>query len=221
MAHLARRSRRERTSGVVGRVAWVARIGYMLRMNISPQNTRELRSDLLLIAALIALDVVARLLPHMPNAAPIAASALFAGTVLHRRALAPLVPLIALAISDSVIGFDGWRITLVTYAASVVPALLPMLSPRLRAPFMFVPIMALCSLIFFAVTNFGVWAFSGMYPLTFEGLTTCYIAALPFLRHTLAGDMAWAIALFGSAWIVRRVTARATRTGGAADLRRA
>jgi hypothetical protein len=147
----------------------------------------------------------------MPNVAPIAASALFAGTVLHRRTLAPLVPLIALPISDSVIGFDGWRITLVTYAASVIPALIPMLSRRLRAPFMFAPVMIACSLIFFAVTNFGVWAFSGMYPLTYEGLVACYVAALPFLQHTMVGDMLWAVALFGSAWLVRRIFSRAAQ----------
>ncbi len=173
-----------------------------------PRTSHNLRSDILLIAALIALDVAARLLPHMPNVAPIAASALFAGTVLHHRALAPLVPLIALAISDSVIGFDGWRITAVTYVASVIPALLPMLSQKLRLPGMFAPVMVACSLIFFAVTNFGVWAFSGMYPLTVDGLTACYVAALPFLQHTVVGDLLWAVALFGSAWLVRKISAR-------------
>ena len=178
-------------------------------MNASVTRTsHNLRSDLLLIIALITLDVAARLLPHMPNVAPIAASALFAGTVLHHRALAPLVPLFALAISDSVIGFDGWRITAVTYVASIIPALLPMLSQKLRLPGMFAPVMVACSLIFFAITNFGVWAFSGMYPLTVEGLTACYVAALPFLQHTVVGDLLWAVALFGSAWLVRKISAR-------------
>ncbi|MGZ5837623.1 MAG: DUF6580 family putative transport protein, partial [Xanthobacteraceae bacterium] len=82
-------------------------------------TTSDLRSDLLLVVFVIAFDVAARLLPHLPNLAPVAASALFVGTVLHRRALAPLVPLAALAISDSVLGFDGWRLSIFTYVASV------------------------------------------------------------------------------------------------------
>jgi hypothetical protein len=115
-------------------------------------------------------------------------------------------------ISDSVLGFDGWRVTLVTYAASAVPALLAMASRRVRAPGMFIPVMITSSLIFFLITNFGVWAFSGMYPLTFDGLAACYVAALPFLQHTIVGDLLWAIALFGGAWVVRRIFTRASVT---------
>ena len=175
----------------------------------APQDTsHNLRPDITLVVFLIAFDVAARLLPHMPNFAPVAASALFAGTVLRHKALALLVPLIALPISDAVIGFDGWRITLVTYLASMIPAVLPMLSSRLRKPGVFAPLMVACSLIFFAITNLGVWAFSGMYPLTIQGLVACYIAALPYLQHTVVGDLLWAVALFGGAWAVKKVAGR-------------
>jgi hypothetical protein len=144
----------------------------------------------------------------MPNLTPVAASALFAGTMLRHRALAPLVPILALLISDSVLGFDGWRLTAFTYVASIIPALLPMVWPRLRAPGMFAPVMVACSLIFFVVTNFAVWAFSGMYPQTLDGLFACYVAALPFLQRTIVGDLLWAVALFGGAWVVRKIFAR-------------
>ena len=67
-----------------------------------------------------------------------------------------------------------------------------------------------CSLIFFVTTNFAVWAFSGMYSLDMAGLTQCYVAALPFLKYTVAGDLFWAAVLFGGAWLVQRLTTRAT-----------
>jgi hypothetical protein len=175
------------------------------------RENHDLRTDLLLVVFLIGLDVAARLLPHMPNLTPVAASALFAGTMLRHRALAPLVPVAALLISDSVLGFDGWRLTAFTYVASVIPALLPMLWSRLRAPGMFAPVMVACSLIFFGVTNFAVWAFSGMYPATLDGLMACYVAALPFLQRTIVGDLLWAAALFGGAWLVRRIFTHAPR----------
>jgi hypothetical protein len=60
-----------------------------------------------------------------------------------------------------------------------------------------------CSLIFFAVTNFAVWAFNGMYPMNFQGLTQCYIAALPFLDKTVMGDLFWTAVLFGGAWLMQ------------------
>jgi hypothetical protein len=83
-----------------------------------------------------------------------------------------------------------------------------MLSPRLRRPGMFAPAMVACSLIFFVVTNLGVWAFSGMYPVTFDGLVACYVAALPFLQQTVVSDLLWATVLFGGAWLVKKFAGR-------------
>jgi hypothetical protein len=43
--------------------------------------------------------------------------------------------------------------------------------------------------IFFLVSNFGVWVGSNMYPITINGLFSCYIAAIPFFKNTLAGTL--------------------------------
>ena len=42
------------------------------------------------------------------------------------------------------------------------------------------------AIVFFAVSNFGVWAFGGAlrYPLTMAGLIDCYVQAIPFFRNT-------------------------------------
>ena len=68
------------------------------------------------------------------------------------------------------------------------------------------------SLIFFALTNFAVWAFSGMYPMTLQGLAQCYVAALPFLDTTVFGDLFWAAVLFGGAWLVQHAPALMRRS---------
>jgi hypothetical protein len=60
-----------------------------------------------------------------------------------------------------------------------------------------------CSLIFFVTTNFAVWVFGSLYPLTWQGLVQCYVAALPFLDKTVLGDLFWTTVLFGSAWLVQ------------------
>ncbi len=48
-------------------------------------------------------------------------------------------------------------------------------------------LMPLASLWFFIVSNFGVWLF--WYPSTWQGLISCYLAAVPFYRNTLLGDV--------------------------------
>jgi hypothetical protein len=53
------------------------------------------------------------------------------------------------------------------------------------------------SVLFFGVTNFAVWAMTSLYPRDFSGLTTCYAAAIPFFRNTLAGDLIFSGVLFG------------------------
>ena len=181
-------------------------------MTAANANTRHtpspLRSDVLLVLFLIGFDVAARLLLHVPNVSPVAASALCAGMMLSRRSLALAVPLGAMLIGDAFAGFYDWRVAAVVYAAMMLPAAVGMLARRYRASRVVAPAVVMCSLIFFAATNLAVWAFSGMYSLDMAGLIQCYTLALPFLKYTMAGDLFWAAVLFGGAWLVQRLTAR-------------
>ena len=60
------------------------------------------------------------------------------------------------------------------------------------------------SLLFFTLSNFGVWAFGGLYPHTGGGLAACFIAALPFLGGTLEGDGLYSLVLFGGFALLAR-----------------
>ncbi|MGH9526668.1 MAG: DUF6580 family putative transport protein [Terriglobales bacterium] len=52
------------------------------------------------------------------------------------------------------------------------------------------------SVVFFLISNFGVW-FSGlMYPRTLAGLETCYAAGLPFALNEALGDLFYAAVFF-------------------------
>src|SRR5262249_11576511 len=169
-------------------------------------------SELSLAMGLVGLDVVARLAPHAPNVTPIAASALFAGMVLRSRALALAVPLSAMLVSDLLVGAYDWRIMGVVYAALALPALLGRCG-RAASPVLPPPLVLSSSLLFFATTNFAVWAFSGMYAHDLHGLTHCYVAALPFLYNTVIGDMVWATLLLGSWWSAKFLFAPAPAGG--------
>jgi hypothetical protein len=165
-------------------------------------------ADLMLVAFLVGLVAVARLLPHAPNFTPVVGAALFAGATLHRRSLALAVPVLAMLVSDAAIGFEGWGERLVIYAALMLPAAIGIAARRFRVSRMLLPAALASSLVFFAASNFAVWWFSGMYGHDTAGLAACFVAALPFLHLTVAGDLFWSAALFGGAFLVQYASAR-------------
>src|SRR6185437_14232613 len=71
---------------------------------------RALPTDVAIVAALVGLNVAARLLPHAPDFTPVAASALFAASVLRVRALSIVVPLAGMILADAWLGFYDPRI---------------------------------------------------------------------------------------------------------------
>src|SRR5665213_47775 len=183
----------------------------------SAQPSNALWGDLALMAFLIGLGVVTRLLPHALGFLPVAASALFAGRMLRIPALAIVVPVAAMALSGLVLGFEDWRVLVVVYAALALPAVAGILSRRWSGIIPTAGVMVACSLVFFAASNFAVWAFSGMYSLDMAGLTQGYIAALPFLQNTLAGDLFWSAVLFGGAFGLRWAIQNGTMLAGRAQ----
>ena len=60
------------------------------------------------------------------------------------------------------------------------------------------------SVLFFIVTNFGVWASGTMYPKTGAGLVAAYVAGIPFFQWTVLGTLFYAALLFGGFELLRR-----------------
>jgi hypothetical protein len=63
---------------------------------------------------------------------------------------------------------------------------------------------AASSALFYAVTNFGVWLTLGTYPHSVAGFLACYVAAIPYFRNTLAGDLFYSALLFGGFALLQR-----------------
>jgi hypothetical protein len=157
------------------------------------------------LAAALCLVLIAasfRVLPHPANFAPVAAIAIFGGAILPRK-LALWIPLLAMVISDAIIGFHPlifltWGCyAFIAWASSAwlkKPNLLKGLSITFAG-----------SIFFYLVTNFGVWAMSGMYNHTWSGLFQCYYMALPFFRNTILSDLIYTASLFGIYFAVRNL----------------
>jgi len=152
-------------------------------------------SRILALLSAIVLAAALRLVPHPPNFTPIGAMALFSGAYIGRRALAFVAPLAAMLLSDAILGFYSgmW----VTYLAVALIALLGSVALQKRTPVRIGLTAVAGSVLFFAVSNFGVWALGDMYPHNIAGLVACYVAAIPFFQNTLAGDLFYATLLFG------------------------
>ena len=157
---------------------------------------------LALIAAIVAAAAF-RLVPHPPNFTPIAAMALFSGAYLGRQGLAFAAPLAALLLSDLVLGF--YPEAIFVYVSVAATVLIGLLLVR-RVTFLAVGAAALASsLLFFLVTNFGVWLLMDYYPKTAAGLVACYVAAIPFFQNTVAGDLFYSALLFGGFALLERM----------------
>jgi hypothetical protein len=160
---------------------------------------------------IIFLAAGSRFIPHPPNFSPIGSIALFGAAYYSRRYWSYLIPLAAMFLSDMVINnvlfrsfFGGftWFYSgaLFTYGAVLMIVLLGTFALRkVRISNLILSALG-ASAIFYLVSNFGVWASTGMYgmyPRTFVGLMECYIAGLPFLQNIVAGDLIYTITLFG------------------------
>lgn len=165
----------------------------------------------LIITGLVffAIAVVARLLPHLPNFVPVAALALFAGVYLPKK-WSLIVPLIAMFVSDLIVGFYEPSVMVAVYASFALTVTIGWAirkygkeSGNANPAMLFAGSIA-NSTIFFLITNAAVWAFTQMYAKSFAGLMLSYEMALPFFKWTLVGDLAWVVAFFGAYALVVR-----------------
>jgi len=143
-----------------------------------------------------------RLIPHYPNFTPVAAIALFGGAHFSKRWLAFAVPLMALFISDLLLGFHGFMVPVYVSFALVV-VLGTLLKDRVR----FGNVLGATitgSLLFFLITNFAVWAGSPFYPQNFAGLLSSYTMAIPFFHAGLLGDLFYSGVFFGGYYLLEK-----------------
>lgn len=166
-------------------------------------DKKFLNSRMIFVITAILVAAIARLLPHWPNFTPVAAIAIFGGAYINRKALAFVLPVAAMLISDLIIGFHTTMIAV--YTGMIVAVGIGMLL-RNRVKAGNVAIASITSsIVFFLITNFAAW-YTGLMPYTrdFSGLVQSYIAGLPFFNTGLLGDLFYSTILFGSFYLISR-----------------
>lgn len=155
---------------------------------------RDLQNRTLFLIALTVLAVVARLIPHPPNFSPLGALALFGGASFADRRMAFLLPLAVMLLSDLFLGIHS--LLPVVYGCLMLNVLLGRWAGNKLNVSRLVPAALLGSVIFFVITNLGVWL--TYHEPTWQGLVECFALAIPFFQNTLASDLFYGSLLFGS-----------------------
>lgn len=152
---------------------------------------------------IILLAVILRLVPHIPNVAPIAAMALFGGAYLNKK-YALIVPILAMVVSDIFLGFS-WSTPMV-YVSFLITGLIGLWLRKHKNVQNVILATLSSSLIFFILTNFNFWYVTSMYPKTFSGMVEAYVMALPFFRNTILGDLFYTGVFFGGFEFILKMT---------------
>ncbi|MDD5570505.1 MAG: hypothetical protein PHD97_05030 [Bacteroidales bacterium] len=154
-----------------------------------------------------------RLFPHPVNSTPIGAMALFGGAYFGRRWLAFIVPLAALFVSDIVVNYVFYQkfvllheMVIWVYGAFILNVVVGNMIKKVKVSNV-VAGGIVGAILFYVITNFGVWATPGImhiYPMTPQGLIACYVAGIPYLWNTVAGNLFYSALMFGVFELAKR-----------------
>ena len=120
---------------------------------------------------------VSRFVPHPPNFTSLIALSFYVPVIFGRQFIPAVI--LSFAITDLVIGYHFG--TFYTWGSVL---LIGLISNYFRKSLIKRLSGALVgAIIFFIVTNFGVWV-SGMYEYSLNGIISCYVAAIPFFAYS-------------------------------------
>ena len=170
----------------------------------------------LLLVSMIVLAAATRLIPplvspwmNLWNFTAIGAMCLFGGSHFQRKSIAFAVPMAALFLSDVALtailyGFGGINVISMSYVLFALTTLLGM-TLRGRVTFSNVTAAAIiASAGFFLLSNFHVWLTGHGAPRTAATLGATYLAAIPFAKNMLLGNLFYSGVLFGGYALLTR-----------------
>ncbi|MFT6815675.1 MAG: hypothetical protein ACJAZ3_001585 [Sphingobacteriales bacterium] len=157
------------------------------------------------VIGFIVLAIVFRLIPERPlNFTPIAAIALFAGAMLKNKKLAYVMPIMVLFATDFFFGLHStmWAV----YLGFILIVFIGRNHVQGMKLQKIISGSVMGSLLFFLLTNFAVFIEGTLYPISTEGLISCFTAAIPFFKNTLTGDLVFNGVMFGTFYAYQRFT---------------
>ena len=150
--------------------------------------------NFLALSGIIFLAAMSRMIPHPWNFTAIGAMALLSGSQFKDLRIAMVLPLASLFLSDLALGYHPtWTYT---YLAVGIVSLVGRGLILNNRYFEVLGASLVSSVIFYLISNFGVWASGGLYSANLNGLVECMIAGVPFFGGQIAGDLMYSLGLF-------------------------
>ena len=138
----------------------------------------------------LILGITFRVIPHPPNFTPILSIALLSGYYIKNR-YSILLPIAIMLFSDIALGGNPMG-----YWVYISITLIILLGYFIKNNAKNIILNSLLSsLLFFLITNFGVWA-TGGYSYTLYGLIECYTLAIPFFKNTLMSTVFFSMFIY-------------------------
>ena len=144
--------------------------------------------------SLILILAFSRLIPHPPNFTPLIAAAMLSSYFFKNTYMSLFVLVISMILSDLIIGFYS-SYFLVYFSLIVIIVAFSKMNKNINFKNLFLYGIS-SSLIFFLITNFGVWAFGSLYEKNLTGLISCYILAIPFFTNTVLSTVFYSYTAF-------------------------
>ena len=144
------------------------------------QNKKNLQSFFFIFLFL----TVSRLIPHEPNFTPVLSISILGFLFSTNLWFKVLMVLGSMFFSDLIIGTHDFII----YVYFSLMILIVISNSKNYIYMMFVG-----PLIFFIITNFGVWLHSSYYTKSINGLTQCFYMAIPFFKNTILSTFFYCI----------------------------
>lgn len=158
--------------------------------------------NILIGILIIAIAVVFRIVQPIDNFAPIVAVTLFAGYLFNDYKKGLILAVLASFIGDIVISYihqySLFHDTFVFVYGSY--ALIAFLGTKMSAnKFSWGKLATyglVSSLLFFVITNLGVFLMSNLYSKDLSGLVNCFVAAIPFYKYSFISDLLYIPVIF-------------------------
>ena len=127
-----------------------------------------------------------RLIDHPWNFTPVLAFGILAGYYLKNVLYGYGLVIASMILGDFIIGFH--YLIFFTYFGLLFSVIIGNYINQLKLTQILLSSIS-SAILFFIVSNFGVWLLSGFYPANMQGLIECYIAGIPFFRSTLLSTL--------------------------------
>ena len=136
---------------------------------------------------LILILALSRLMPHPDNFTPIIALAIMSSYFFRNINFSYAIMLFSMLLADFFIGFYS-HMLFVYLSLFLIVLIFFKISKKMNYKNLFI-FSFFGSVIFFLISNFGVWLVGNLYERNINGLIECYFMAIPFFKNTIISTL--------------------------------